>query len=356
MGLFDDILKSGESLFLNEVALDYSFVPKLMPYRENEQRRVASCIKPLFQGISGRNLFIFGAPGIGKTAGIKWVFRDLEEETDEIVPIYINCWHKNTSHKIITEICEATGYKFTQNKKTDELMGILAKRLNQNKGNVFCFDEVDKVENLDFLYFLIEEIYKKSIILITNYKEWMGNVDERIKSRLNAEGLEFRQYNKKETEGILRQRIKYAFVDGVWDEEAFQKVVGKAYELRDIRSGLYLMREAGLSAEERSSRKIEVGDVEKALGKFEDFSIKKKEELEDDTKLILGCLKGKGSIKSGELFRHYQEKGGKLSYKSFQRKVGVLEKGGFVKVEKVIGGAEGTTSIISMANKSLSEY
>ena len=59
-GLFKDILGSSESLFKNELALDFSFQPKLVPYREKEQRFIAGCIKPLFQGKNGKNVFIFG--------------------------------------------------------------------------------------------------------------------------------------------------------------------------------------------------------------------------------------------------------------------------------------------------------
>ena len=70
MSLFKGMLGSEESLFLNPVALDYDFMPKLIPYREQEQKHIATCIKPLFQQRSGRNLIITGPPGIGKTVAV----------------------------------------------------------------------------------------------------------------------------------------------------------------------------------------------------------------------------------------------------------------------------------------------
>ena len=41
-GLFKDILGSSESLFKekSDVPLDFSFIPKLVPYREMEQRAI----------------------------------------------------------------------------------------------------------------------------------------------------------------------------------------------------------------------------------------------------------------------------------------------------------------------------
>src|SRR3989338_836065 len=105
MALFKDILHSDESLFKNELALDYSFLPKILPHREEQQGYIATIIKPLLEGRNGKNLFIFGAPGIGKTAAMRQVINELEEETDNVAPIYINCWQKNTTFKILTEMC-----------------------------------------------------------------------------------------------------------------------------------------------------------------------------------------------------------------------------------------------------------
>tara|TARA_Y100000031_G_C7923591_1_gene249403 strand:+ start:106 stop:396 length:291 start_codon:yes stop_codon:yes gene_type:complete len=76
------MLHSDESLFKNELALDYSFLPKILPHREQQQRYIATIIKPLLEDRNGKNLFIYGAPGIGKTAAMKHVINELEEETD----------------------------------------------------------------------------------------------------------------------------------------------------------------------------------------------------------------------------------------------------------------------------------
>ena len=82
MALFKDMLKAGESIIRDEIVLDYSFIPKLIPFREQQQKYIAGCIKPLFQKRNGKNLFIFGPPGIGKTAAAKHVLRELEEGLD----------------------------------------------------------------------------------------------------------------------------------------------------------------------------------------------------------------------------------------------------------------------------------
>ena len=355
MGLFEDVLKGDESLIRNENALDYEFLPKLLPYREQEQKYLATCIKPLFQQRSGRNLFVHGPPGIGKTAAARFVLRELEEETDEIYPLYINCWQHNTTYKVLLEICEQVGYKFTQNKKTTELFDVVQRILNKAAA-VFAFDEIDKAEDFDFLYFVLEEIFHKTIFLITNYKSWLVELDERIKSRLTPEMVEFKQYTASETKGILRERIDYAFPPGAWDDKAFDMVVQKTATLKDIRSGLFLMRESALQAEEQSKKKIGPDDVEKAIRKLDDFTVKNSAELAADEQLILKTVKANPESRIGELYKHYEKAGGAASYKTFQRKIKKLEEGKFLTVEKTMGGTEGNTTIVRQASKKLTDY
>jgi cell division control protein 6 len=356
MSLFKDMLGSEESLFTNEVALDFDFVPKQLPYREQQQHYVAECIKPLLKGHSGRNLFVYGPPGIGKTAAVKWVFRDLEDETEDVVPIYMNCWQKNTTYKIALDICDQVGYRFTQNKKTDELFRIIAEMLNK-KAAVFAFDEVDKLEDFDFLYTLMEKVYKRSILMITNHKEWLAMLDQRIKSRLSPDTLEFAPYNAKETTGILRERVSYAFVPNVWADEAFGLVSDRAYDQKDIRTGIYLLKQSGLAAEDRSSRKVEKQDTEAAISKLTDYTIKKSTDLEEDTRNILTIAKEHSGKKIGELYKIYKDKDGRNTYKTFQRKIDKLERNKFVTLKKLSGGAEGSTTIVNFAKeKKLTDF
>lgn len=357
MSIFNDMLKSNESLFKEDItALDYDFMPKLVPYRVSEQKQVALCIKPLFLDRDGRHILIHGRPGVGKTVAVRHLIEELEEDHDEILTVYLNCWQRSSSYKILLDICHQLGYKFTQNKKTDELMDIVAKIANDNKGVVFVFDEVDKVDDLDFMYFILERVLRKSIILITNYKSWLDNLDERIKSRLIPTVLEFREYDPIETEGILKQRRDYSFVQSVWNEDAFKEVVKKTYDIKDIRTGLYLLKEAGQIAEESSKKGIELDDVKGAISKLEHFSSKETKDLSPDEKEILLLIKKNSERKIGDLFKLYSQTHS-IIYKTFQRKVKKLENGNYISVKKIVGGSEGKTSIITYGGlKKLTDF
>ncbi len=347
---------SGESLFRNPIGLDYDYQPKVVKYREAEMKQVAAAIRPLFQKRSGRNVFVYGPSGVGKTVAVKNLLQELEQETDDIVPFYINCWKNDTTFKMLLEMCNVIDYRFTQNKRTEELFDVVKKEVNK-KAAVFVLDEVDKIDDIDFLYNIIEEVFNKSIILITNRKDWLAELDSRIKSRLTAEMLEFRPYNLTETRGVLQQRMEFVFAPGVWEDAAFEAAAQKALNMQDIRSGLYLMKEAANVAEERNSRKITTADVAAATKKLEEFSVKKTEELEDETRFILNIIKKNSGKKIGEIYSAYKEAGGEIVYKTFQRRVAKLEDDRFIATEKVTGGSEGSTTIVKFGQeKKLTEF
>jgi archaeal cell division control protein 6 len=346
-GLFKEMLGSSETLFKNDLALDFSFVPKIIPYREKEQRIIAGCIKPLFQEKSGKNLFIYGQPGVGKTVALKKVLDELQEETDDIIPLYVNCWQRNTTFKIVLELCDMMNFKFVQNKKTEELFRWIKQTLNK-KSVVFVLDEVDKLEDLDFLYMIMEEVYRKTIITITNYKDWLTGLEDRVKSRFMPEVVEFRPYDFNETKGILKSRAEYAFHQGVLSDEAFDVIAKRTFEMQDIRAGLHMMKESGHIAEDKSLRKISLEHAKLAIEKVREFTIKEKNALAADEKIIFDLVKGNSGTRIGDMFKLYQDHGGKLVYKSFQRKIDKLQKNKFISVEKTAGGEDGNTTILKL--------
>ncbi len=348
MGLFAG--KGGESLIANEDALGLEFVPKLLPYRDQQQKRAAACIRPLLEGRVGRNALVHGPPGVGKTAALRWVLRELEDTSEDVYIVYINCWQKNTTFKIFEEICQQIGYKFTQNKRTEELFEVIKQYVNK-KAAVFVFDEIDKVDDHDFLYSILEELYKKSVFLITNYKEWLEDVDERIRSRLTPEIIEFASYSHDETVGILKQRASVALAPSACPDDVVSQLASYSHEQKDIRLGMYLLKEAAYAAEYANSRQILSAHALTAISKAKEFTVHKPNDLEEDTRQILDVVKQNGGGKIGDLFKAYKEANGFGTYKTFQRKVERLEKGGFITANKLVGGKEGTTTIIDLAVK-----
>ncbi|HLD11115.1 MAG TPA: AAA family ATPase [Candidatus Nanoarchaeia archaeon] len=345
MSVFKDMLKSDETLFQNEIALDYDYLPKEIKYRETQQHYIAECIKPLFQNRNGRNIIITGQPGIGKTAAIRSVLRDLENETDNIYQVYINCWKKDSFFKIITELCHQVGYTWTHNKSGEDLIHAAANTINK-KSIVIVLDEADKLEDQSIIYSLLEDIHKKTIILITNDELFMVDMDDRIRSRLTPDLLKFEPYDEQETTGILAQRKEYAFFPGILDQEPFYKICKKTFELEDIRAGLFLMKEAGIIAETKSSKKILEEHTNLAISRLSEFKIKKIQELNKESQQILDLIKQNSGKTIFEIFKEYEEGGGKKTYRTFSRKIKDLQKSKLINIKELNLGFEGRTTQI----------
>lgn len=332
MDFFDTHLKDTESLFKDEMALDHEYVPKFIKFRENEQQLIADTIKPLLQKRTATNLFITGSPGLGKTLAVKHVLREMEEKglNENIFLLYVNCWKKDTAHKIILEICNQLNYKFVINKTTDQLIKEVSKIIN-TKSSVIVLDEIDKLESAAFsiLYSLLEDIYRKSIILITNNKNFLTAIDQRISSRLTPETVEFRSYNQEETHQILKERVGYAFVPKIFNEEALELISKKTFQLQDIRTGLFLLRETGNIVERKLKKLINKEDAEEAINKLTDFKIK--QDLTGEQDKLFEIVKNNPGKSTIEIHSLYDST---ISYRTFLRKINTLEKARLINIKE----------------------
>src|SRR3989344_8504439 len=323
MALFNqNFLQHDETVFKDELVLDYEYLPHILKFRENQQQHIATIIKPLFAGRMGSNLLITGKPGIGKTAACKHVLREMEQHSEKIIGIYVNCWKQDTAFKVIVDICQQVGYKWVQNKKTNELMDEIAKILNK-KAAVIVLDEVDKLKEEQVIYQLVEDLYKKCIIMISNSKDFLAFLDQRTRSRLLPEILEFEPYTYKETEAILQERKETGFYDNVWSDEEFMPIVEKTADGKDLRIGLFLLRESGNAAENRASRKIQKRDVDIAVGKLSSF-LKSSKVLDEEEQEVLEIVKEHQGLPSTEIYELYKELFDK-SERTFRRKVASLK-------------------------------
>lgn len=336
MSLFDNMLKDSESLFLDSIALDYDYQPKLVPYRESHQKFIASCIAPLFQDRNGKNLFIFGPPGIGKTVSTKHVLNELQEKTDDIIPLYINCWKKDTPHKIVLEICERLNYKFVHNKNTSELLKEISRILSKESA-VLVLDEADKLLDKSIIYTLAEGKYNKSIILITNDKDYLASLDQRVSSRLVPSALEFQPYTKEQTFGILKQRMEYAFVPNVFKKEAFEMVAQRTYNLKDIRTGLFLLKESAEIAESQSSKIITEQHAIQALENIKGIKIKNSAELEDESRELYHLIQKNSGKTAKDLYELYKI-GRNKSYRTLLRKIKILKEKNWISIKEITTG------------------
>lgn len=335
------------SLIKNEDALNFEFVPKKLPHREGQTEEIASSIKPMFQNQKGTNLFITGAPGIGKTASLKWVLRELSEHTDEVLPLYVNCWSSRTKYFIFNEMANQLKLSFTAGKSAEHLLQQIEYKLKK-KNAVFAFDEIDKVDDPDFLYQILEKFPRSTIFLASNMPDYIMKMDSRIKSRLTIKNLFFKQYSLHEITNILKERAKLSLKDGSIEPKYIKQIANVTYSKKDIRIGLFLLRESARNAENSSRKKIIEDDIKPLIKGIDSASIGEEEKLNSDEKTIIETVKKNNKKVAGTIYDSYSKSGGKLSYRSFKRYVERLERLGLLKTEVTGAGFKGKSTLISI--------
>ncbi len=333
-GLFSDILMDDETIFLDESVLDYRFIPFEMPERDKEINIIASYIKPLFNNKRASNLFIHGMPGLGKTASINFVFNEIKKTSDNVLPVYINCWKNQTTHTIALELARSVGMLYPpKGVPTDEILNNSFNKLNE-KNVVVCLDEVDKVKELNVIYRLLE-LNNASIIMITNNAKYKKYLEPRLISRLSLNNLEFKPYTTREMKDIISRRAKQAFRSGVVNQELIQEIANNSGT--DVRRAIAILLESGRIAERNASRVIKLEHVREAINKLSDIP----QALNSHEEKILKIIKENPQIISGRAYDIYKKLHGELSIRSFRRYINRLEKQGLIKVTTTGEGFQG---------------
>jgi len=347
-------------IFKNEKILNPEHLPELLPHREHQIERIANNLTPASRGRNPQNMFIFGIPGIGKTASVKFVFRKFEEYSDRVKTIYINTWDYNTVHAILAKLVVELGF-FVQRRGTskDEVLERLIEALKKsNKSIIICLDEVDQLIKKDekALYDLLRlNQYVNNqvgLVMISNYKDILINVDPRIKSSLDVEGIEFKRYTLEEMKDILMERCKHAFRTGALENGVILLCANHAVQRGgDVRLGLECLRKAARISEDENANKITVKHVKQVLKDVKQVKLKMiKEKLKGIEKNVVSLLT-EDEITSTEFHKKYIEKFGKISQFALMRHVKHLQQIGIVKIKKSRKETRGRKYFISLMKR-----
>jgi cell division control protein 6 len=254
------------SVFKREEVLYAEYLPLNLPHREGQIKLISENLSLLLKNNKPMNIFIYGPPGVGKTAVAKFILREFEQYSG-IKNIYINCWQYNTSFAVLSEIGVAiSAFVSRRGWAKDEIFSRIVQTMENNRLNlIVVLDEVDQLIKNDpsVLYDLLRiEGYTKQkigLIFISNDKYVFRNVEDRIKSSLNLEEIEFKPYTFLEMKDIVEQRMKEAFVS--YEDGVSALVAAKAAEKGDVRIALEILLKAGRIAKD----KLKVEDVKKVI-------------------------------------------------------------------------------------------
>jgi cell division control protein 6 len=310
LSIFHDLEES--KIFKDESALSTEYLPPMLPHREDQIQQLARNLLPASKGRKPQNTFIYGGPGIGKTATVRYVFREFEEYSDRVKCVYVNCWNFKTAVAVFSEAARILEV-FVQRRgwSKDEVMARFVEVVKKSKKNlIVCLDEVDQLEH-DALYDLlrIEQYVDKPIglVFISNFKDVFADTEPRIRSSLAVEELEFKPYTMLEMKGILAERAKCALHS--IDPAAIMLCANHAVQKGgDVRVGLECLLKAGHAAEDGGASRVSAEHVKKILRAVHAAKPKiLREHISNTEGMIMKILGDGKSWKSGELYEAYKK-------------------------------------------------
>ncbi|MEM3047291.1 MAG: AAA family ATPase [Candidatus Bathyarchaeia archaeon] len=263
--------KPAGSIFKDRRVLQSSDVTGKPLGRDAETQALAESIAPALSGLPGRDVFVFGKPGTGKTVCVRYVLdeagKHVEEKGLDVFTIYVNAGRTRSPYYTLLEIVRAMGVSV-------HISGWQMSRLKQvfekTKGDkpvIISVDEVDAIlfkEREPLIYYLNRQP-NTTLILVSNRFEDAAMLPERALSTLQPKLLMFEPYTAEEAKAILTERVEKALRPGVLSEDQLNLVAEVASKTGDIRDGFYFLLSAGLQAEREGCSKIETRHLEAAI-------------------------------------------------------------------------------------------
>jgi len=264
--------KTDSSIFENPTWLQpICDPPDFFPIsREAYVESLRALLAPVLCGAAGRNVFVVGRPGTGKTLTVRFVLEQLKHQVENssvsIGVVFVNAGRTRSPYHTLAEILRSlevevpvAGWQSGRLKEEFE-------RQRQGKSIVIAIDEADSLvsKTREQLLYYLNRQERVTLILITNQWDDLSKLPARARSTLQLAPLIFEPYTKQEAKRILVERCALAFKVGAVDDEAIDLASVFAAEMQDIRAGFNLLLTAGLLAEGHARSKVDLVDLQRA--------------------------------------------------------------------------------------------
>jgi archaeal cell division control protein 6 len=272
---FEGLFKESQ-VFANREVLSPHYIPAHLLFRDKQINEIEDAITPSLRGERGRNVFIYGKTGTGKTSCMKYVverIRRLPMIKAEIS--YINCRVYNSRYRVLSKI--AGDHIPLYAKRGYGVIDIYEKVISwieeDNRMLIVILDEIDIIKDLDDLIYTLTRANSDmksggiTLIGISNRVSFKEELDPRSLSTLYENELVFPPYNSQELAAIVKDRVEKGFKPNVVDPACVSLAAAiAAKESGDARLALKIITKAGELAEERGLHQVsskEVGEAAK---------------------------------------------------------------------------------------------
>jgi archaeal cell division control protein 6 len=282
MQTLNDLL--GESkIFLNREVLSPHYTPNKLVFREKEINNIERAIAPALKGERGRNLFVYGKTGTGKTSCVRYVIDEIKNIPNTKSKIsYINCRIYNSRFRVLGKVIgdHLPTYAKRGYGAVDLYERIRSWIEEDSKIFVVVLDELDMVKDLDDLIYTLTRINSDikaggvAMIGISNKISFKEELDPRSLSTLYEQELVFPAYYATEIYAIIKDRADMGFKKEVITDDVLHYIAATAArEGGDARFSLKILSKAGELSEERGIHNVTMKEAQEAVRVAEDDSV-----------------------------------------------------------------------------------
>ncbi|MGC8981315.1 MAG: Cdc6/Cdc18 family protein [Thermoplasmata archaeon] len=224
-----EITESENVKFKKIEAFSLEYIPEKIYVRE-ELRDVGKYLIQYYKHGIPENIIIYGLKGSGKTVSILHLLETLKPMVN-INYSYINASRIATTYALYEKLAGI----FNSGKSKVEIFEILKKKLGNR--HIIVIDEVDHMEDYDFLYDLTRDT-KFSIIILTTNLKWLKSIRPDIMSSFFPHEIYFGNYDIIEIFTILKYRAEEGLFN--YDENIILELSKHIFEKfeSDIRIGI----------------------------------------------------------------------------------------------------------------------
>ncbi len=263
--IFSDIKNIERSIFLDEQIFYPDFSPENIFSRDSEIKELSFPLKQLTINKKASNFLIHGPPGTGKTLVSNFVLKELTNYSLKVKSIYINCIQDNTRFAVLSKIVAFFGGIMPRRGlAVDELWQRIKELFTKASFSpVIILDEFDKLrkEDLSVLLYDLSRFSSNNkyftLLLITNNKSFVLDLDTRTRSSLFLKDLEFKKYSSQDLKIILKERVKYGLIEKAITEDLIGYIAGyAAVRGGDARIAIDLLYKAAKQSEREGNLSI----------------------------------------------------------------------------------------------------
>ncbi len=356
----DDILMHDETIFRDIRVFNPDYVPDKFLHRESQMNALTLCLRPALRGGKPINAVVVGSCATGKTTAVKKVFEKVEEYSDKILCVYINCQLHTTRYNIFSQIYQKifghlppeTGIPVSR--IYEKIMKHLK---SKDQALVVALDDVNYLfhnKNANKIFYDILRAYEEfegvrtGLFAVISDIEFRYILDKNVNSVFIPQEIIFNPYNYGEMRSILEERVKAGFYPDVISDEILDEVTENTNSVGDLRIGIDLLGLLGNIAEADASKTIEEKHLKTAIQNTGSISLRNTlQNLSENEKVLLELIieSEDQHLIAGNLYKNLDDIK-PLSYASFDRLLNKLEFLRLIDIKFTGKGSKGNSRVI----------